>query len=73
MLAEHYELIESIMLNFGLVGLFILMGYAIHDVLKKNNVPKIGRFITYGVLMLGAVGFVAKGIIQIILQSNSVG
>lgn len=73
MLAEHYELIESIMLNIGLVGLFILMGYAIHDVLKKNNVPKIGRFVTYGVLMLGALGFVAKGIIQIILQSSSVG
>jgi hypothetical protein len=73
MLAEHYELIESIMLNVGLVGLFILMGYAIHDVLKKNNVPKIGRFVTYGVLMLGALGFVAKGIIQIILQSSSVG
>jgi hypothetical protein len=49
------------------------MGYAIHDVLKKNNVPKIGRFVTYGVLMLGALGFVAKGIIQIILQSSSVG
>ena len=61
------------MLNFGLCGLFILMGYAIHDVLNKNNVPKIGRFITYGVLMLGALGFIAKGIIQIVLQSSSVG
>jgi len=73
MLAENYELIEAIMLNFGLVGLFLLMGYAIHDVLKKNDVPKIGRFVAYGVLMLGAMGFLAKGIIQIFWQSGGVG
>lgn len=73
MLAENYELIEAVMLNFGLVVLFGLMGYAIHDVLSKNNVPKIGRFVAYGVLLLGAAGFVAKGIIQIFWQSNGVG
>lgn len=73
MLAENYELIESIMLDVALVVLFCLMGYAIHDVLKKNDVPKIGRFVAYGVLLLGAAGFLAKGIIQFIWQSNGVG
>ena len=68
MLAEHYELIETIMLDVGLIGLFILMGFAIHDVLKKNNVPTMGRVVTYGVLLLGALGFVAKGIIQVVLE-----
>ncbi|RDV27392.1 DUF2788 domain-containing protein [Alteromonas aestuariivivens] len=73
MLAEHYELIESLMLNIGLVGLFGLMGYAVHDVLKKNNVPRTGRFVAYGVLGLGALGFIAKGIIELFWLSTGMG
>ncbi len=73
MLAENYELIEAIMLNLGLVCLFALMGFAVHDVLKKNDVPMIGRVVAYGVLGLGAMGFVAKGIIQIFWTTSGVG
>lgn len=73
MLKDNYELINTIMLNVGLIGLFLLMGYAIHDVLSKNNVPKMGRFVAYGVLLLGAMGFVAKGIIQLFWQSGGIG
>ncbi len=72
MLTEHYELIESIALNLGLFILFILMGYAIHDVLSKNDVPKYGRYVAYGVLFLGAIGFVAKGVIQFFWHSSGV-
>lgn len=72
MSAENFQYIESILLNVTLAGLFILMGYAIHDVMKKNDVPKIGRFIAYGVLGLGAFGFVAKGIIQLFYVSSGV-
>ena len=72
MLAENYELIETIMLYGGLVCLFVLMGYAVHDVLDKNDVPLIGRVVTYGVLGLGALGFVAKGIIEIVWLSSGV-
>ena len=72
MLAENYELIETIMLYGGLVCLFVLMGYAVHDVLKNNDVPLIGRVVTYGVLGLGALGFVAKGIIEIVWLSSGV-
>jgi len=64
MLAENYELIESIMLYGGLAILFALMGFAVHDVLRKNGVPLIGKVVTYGVLGLGAVGFLAKGLIE---------
>ncbi|HAU93613.1 MAG TPA: DUF2788 domain-containing protein, partial [Alteromonas sp.] len=39
MLAKYYEQIESIMLDLGLVILFVLMIFAVHDVLKKNDVP----------------------------------
>lgn len=72
MLAEYYEQIEAIVLNIVLVGLFLLMGFAIHDVLKKNNVPIIGRAVAYLVLFLGAAGFLAKGIIQIFWHSSGV-
>jgi len=72
MLAQHYELIESIALNIGLFILFVLMGYAIHDVLSNNDVPKYGRFVAYGVLLLGAMGFVAKGLIQLFWQASGV-
>lgn len=72
MLAEYFELIESIMMNLGLLILFLLMGFAVHDVLKKNDVPLIGRAVAYGVLGLGALGFVAKGLIQIFWVSSGV-
>lgn len=72
MLSEHYEQIEAIVLNLALFGLFILMGFAIHDVLKKNNVPMAGRAVAYLVLFLGAAGFLAKGVIQIFWQSSGV-
>lgn len=61
---ETYQQLESIVLNVSLVILFGLMGMAVHDVLKKNKVPMIGRVVAYGVLGLGAFGFLAKGLIQ---------
>ncbi|MBT1449770.1 DUF2788 domain-containing protein [Glaciecola sp. XM2] len=62
---ELFKTVESIALNITLVVLFALMFFAVHDVLKKNDVPKTGRFVAYGVLGLGAAGFVAKGIIEV--------
>lgn len=50
---ELFQQVESILLDVTLLALFILMGYAIHDVMKKNDVPRIGRFVAYGVLGLG--------------------
>lgn len=65
MINEHYELIEAIGLNVCLAGLFILMTYAVHDVLKKNDVPTIGKVVVYFVLFLGAAGFIFKGVMQL--------
>ncbi len=70
MLSENFEQIESIVLNLTLVVLFGLMFFAVHDVLKRNSVPAIGRFVAYLVLFLGAAGFLAKGIIQIFWHSQ---
>lgn len=72
MLAENYEQIEAVIMNISLFVLFALMGYAVHDVLSKNDVPKIGRFVAYTVLFLGAAGFLAKGIIQLFFTSAGV-
>jgi len=69
---ESYQQIEAVVLNISLVILFGLMGMAVHDVLKKNNVPTIGRVVAYGVLGLGAFGFLAKGLIQIFYFSTGV-
>ncbi|MCW8092047.1 DUF2788 domain-containing protein [Alteromonas sp. ASW11-130] len=70
MIAENYETIESVVLYVTLLGLFALMSFAVHDVLKKNEVPLIGRVVAYGVLGLGALGFVAKGIIELFWLST---
>ncbi|GAA6183696.1 DUF2788 domain-containing protein [Aliiglaciecola sp. 3_MG-2023] len=72
MLNEYYEQIEAIVLNLTLVALFALMGFAIHDVLKKNNVPFLGRAVVYLVLFLGAAGFIAKGLIQIFWENSGI-
>lgn len=72
MLAENFELIESVMLYGGLSILFALMAFAVHDVLSKNDVPLVGRVVTYGVLGLGAIGFLAKGIIEWFWLSSGV-
>jgi hypothetical protein len=69
MLSEHYELIEAIGLNLAIIGLFLLMAYVVHDVLKKNNVPLIGKLVVYFVLFLGASGFIFKGIMQWVIES----
>ena len=64
MLSEYYEQIETIVMYLTLSGLFVLMGFAVHDVLKKNDIPLGGRIVVYSVLFLGCVGFLVKGVIQ---------
>ena len=73
MLAEHLELIETIGLNLSFAFIFILIGLSIHDVMKKNDVPKMGRYVVYFVLFLGCAGFIAKGIIQFLWETQGIG
>ena len=73
MLAEHLELIETTGLNLFFVFIFIFIGLSIHDVMKNNNVPKTGQYVVYFVLFLGCAGFVVKGVIQFIFESQGVG
>jgi len=70
MFADNFEQIESLLTNLAVAGLFLLIGLAIQDVLKRGNVPKFGRWAVWLVLFLGMAGFLAKGIIQFVLESN---
>ena len=70
MLSEHFETIEVIGTNLAIAILFILIGFAIQDVLKKSQVPKFGRWFVWLVLFLGCAGFIAKGIIQVMWESG---
>lgn len=63
---ETYQKVEAIALDVSLVVLFLLMFFAVHDVMKKNDVPIGGRLVAYGVLGLGALGFAIKGIIKLV-------
>ncbi|GAA3527719.1 MULTISPECIES: DUF2788 domain-containing protein [Zobellella] len=70
---EQIELLESIGLKLFFVVIFLLIGLAIQDVLKRGNVPKFGRFIVWLVLFVGCAGFVAKGIIELTWEGNGLG
>lgn len=70
MLAEYYEEIEILVTNLTLAVLFLLIGLAIRDVLKRSSVPKFGRIIVWLVLFLGCFGFIAKGLIQVFWEAG---
>jgi len=73
MLAENLELIEAIGLNLFFLFIFGFIGLSIYDVMNKNNVPLMGKVVVYFVLFLGCAGFIAKGVIQFIWESQGVG
>ena len=73
MLSEHIDLIESLGLKLFFVAIFLLIGLAIQDVLKRGNVPRFGRFIVWLVLFLGCAGFVAQGLIEMGWEGSGIG
>jgi len=72
-LSEYIEVIEAVGLNLFFAFIFIFIGLSIHDVMKSNDVPKFGRNVVYFVLFLGCAGFIAKGVIQFVWESQGVG
>lgn len=70
MLSEYFEQIEGLLTNLAIAVLFLLIGLAIQDVLKKGDVPKFGRIAVWIVLFLGMAGFLAKGVIQFVIESG---
>ncbi|WP_204794937.1 DUF2788 domain-containing protein [Oceanisphaera litoralis] len=70
---EQIELLESLGLKLFFVAIFLLIGLAIQDVLKRGKVPKFGRYIVWAVLFLGCAGFLAKGVIEAVWEGGGVG
>lgn len=73
MTADQYAMFETIGLNLFFAAIFFFIGMAIKDVLKKGNVPLFGQVFVWLVLFLGCAGFIAKGVIQVIWESNGIG
>ncbi len=67
------EQYESLALWIGLAILFFFIGMAIQDVLKRGKVPLFGRIFVWIVLFTGCAGFIAKGIIQFIYETQGLG
>lgn len=70
MTPQQYAVAETIGLNLFFVGIFVFIGLAIQDVLKKGEVPKYGRYFVWLVLFLGCAGFVFKGVVQVLWETN---
>ncbi|GAW96369.1 membrane protein [Colwellia marinimaniae] len=73
MLVEHFELIEAIGLNLFFLFIFGFIGLSMHDLMNKNDVPKMGKVVVYFVLFFGCFGFVVKGIIQFVWENQGMG
>jgi len=73
MLEEYTEQIETIGLYGFYILLFLFIGLAIQDVLKKGDVPKFGRNVVWAVLFFGCIGFISKAIIEIIWINSGLG
>lgn len=73
MLYEYIDQIEAIGLDLFFIAIFFFIGMAIHDVLKRGNVPRFGRLIVWLVLFLGCAGFIAKAIIQMSWEGAGIG
>jgi uncharacterized protein DUF2788 len=73
MLAEYFDLLEAVGLDLFFAFIFIFIGLTVRDIMKTNKVPPIGQAVIYLVLLLGCVGFIAKSIIQLVLESQGVG
>ena len=73
MLQEYTEQIETIGLYGFYLLLFLFIGLAIQDVLKKGNLPKFGRQVVWAVLFFGCIGFISKAIIEIVWVNSGIG
>jgi hypothetical protein len=73
MLYEHFQLLEKIGLDLVFAAIFFFIGMAIKDVLREGNVPVFGRRIVWFVLTLGCVGFIVKGVIQLVWEGVGIG
>jgi hypothetical protein len=54
-------------MTFGLGGFILFMLFIIANLAKESKAGRLGTFVLFFVLAFGMLGFIAKGIIQMIL------
>lgn len=62
------EQIASFGLTVGLTAFMLYMVFIVWKLAKDSKAGRFGTFVIFLVLALGMVGFVAKGIIQLLLD-----
>jgi hypothetical protein len=55
-------------MTFGLGGFILFMLFIIANLAKESKAGRLGTFVLFFVLAFGMLGFIAKGIIQLILR-----
>lgn len=62
------EQIASFGLTFGVAAFILYMFYIVAQLAKESKAGRFGTFVIFIVLTLGMLGFIAKGVIQWILD-----
>ncbi len=55
-------------LTFGLGAFMLYMLFIIYNLAKESKAGKLGTFVLFLVLAFGMVGFVAKGLIKMLMK-----
>ncbi len=61
------EQIASFGLTFGLGGFMFYMLFIIWNLARESKAGRMGTFVLFLVLAFGMVGFIAKGVIKMIM------
>ncbi len=63
------EQVSHFGVTFGLAAFIGYMLFIIWDLAKNSKAGKLGTFVLFLVLAFGMVGFVAKSIIQLVIEN----
>ncbi|MDX2219994.1 MAG: DUF2788 domain-containing protein [Burkholderiales bacterium] len=61
------EQIASFGLTFGLGGFMLYMLFIIWNLARESKAGRMGTFVLFLVLAFGMIGFIAKGVIQMVM------
>ena len=61
------EQIASFGLTFGLGGFMLYMLFIIWNLARESKAGRMGTFVLFLVLAFGMIGFIAKGVIKMVM------
>ena len=64
------EQFAQIGLTFGVAGFMLYMLFIIYQLARESKAGKFGTFVIFLGLAFGMVGFIAKGVIQWMLETH---